>query len=117
MSQCSVSRASSHAAIVQALFVTIDPKRDTPEILGDYVKSFDPRIVGLSGTPAQIAHAARSFNVFHERRDTDDGGYAFDHTTLIYLVDADGKFVKALAGDAGAQDIADALASLTKAAR
>ncbi len=112
-----LEKLGPHAAIVQALFVTIDPQRDTPEILGDYVKSFDPRIVGLSGTPAQIAHAARSFNVFHERRDTDDGGYAYDHTTLIYLIDADGKFVKALAGDTGAQDIADALASLTKAAR
>jgi protein SCO1/2 len=111
-----LEKSGPRAAIVQALFVTIDPKRDTPELLGEYVKSFDPRIVGLTGTPAQIAQAARSFKIFYERRDTDDGGYAYDHTTLIYLIDADGKFVKAFTGDSGAQEIADALASLMKPA-
>jgi len=105
------------AEAVQGLFVSIDPKRDTPEILGAYVKSFDPRIVGLTGTTAQIAVAAKSFNVFYERRDTDDGGYAYDHTTLIYLVDPDGRFVRALTGDAGAQQIAEALAVSMRARR
>jgi protein SCO1 len=100
-----------HAEAVQSLFVTVDPKRDTPEILSEYVRSFDPRILGLTGTPPQIAAAAKSFNVFYERRDTDDGGYVYDHTTLIYLVDPRGKFVKAIAGSAGAQQIADALAA------
>jgi protein SCO1 len=100
-----------HAEAVQSLFVTVDPKRDTPEIVSEYVKSFDPRILALSGTPPQIAAAAKSFNVFYERRDTDDGGYVYDHTTLIYLVDPQGKFVKAIAGSTGAQQIADALAA------
>jgi len=102
---------------VQGLFVTIDPKRDTPEILGAYVKSFDPRIAGLTGTTAQIAVAAKSFNMFYERRDPDDGDYVYDHTTLIYLVDPDGRFVKALASDAGAQQIAEALAMSMSAKR
>ena len=56
------------AGAVQALFVTIDPARDTPSILTEYLKSFDPRIVGLTGTPAQIALAAKNFQVFYERR-------------------------------------------------
>ena len=77
--------------------------------MSEYVKSFDPRIIGLTGVPAQIAVAAKSFKVFYERRDTDDGGYVYDHTTLIYLVDPDGRFVRALAGNADAQQIADAL--------
>ena len=102
---------------VQALFVTVDPKRDTPEILSEYTKSFDPRIIGLTGVPAQIAAAAKSFKVFYERRDTDDGGYVYDHTTLIYLVDPDGNFVSALAGSADAQQIADALAATMAAKR
>jgi protein SCO1 len=106
-----------HAEAVQSLFVTVDPKRDTPEILSEYVRSFDPRILGLTGTPPQIAAAAKSFNVFYERRDTDDGGYVYDHTTLIYLVDPRGKFVKAIAGSAGAQQIADALAAAMTARR
>jgi protein SCO1/2 len=112
-----LAKLGPRAEMVQGLFVTVDPKRDTPEILGAYVKSFDPRIAGLTGTTAQIAMAAKSFKVFYERRDTDDGGYVYDHTTLIYLVDPDGRFVKALAGDAGAQQIAEALAVSMRAKR
>ena len=112
-----LAKLGPRAETVQGLFVTIDPKRDTPEILGAYVKSFDPRIAGLTGTTAQIAVAAKSFNMFYERRDPDDGDYVYDHTTLIYLVDPDGRFVKALAGDAGAQQIAEALAMSMSAKR
>ena len=112
-----LAKLGPRAEAVQGLFVTIDPKRDTPEILGAYVKSFDPRIAGLTGTTAQIAVAAKSFNMFYERRDPDDGDYVYDHTTLIYLVDPDGRFVKALAGDAGAQQIAEALAMSMSAKR
>jgi protein SCO1/2 len=103
--------------MVQGLFVSVDPKRDTPEILSEYVKSFDPRIIGLTGVPAQIAVAAKSFKVFYERRDTDDGGNVYDHTTLIYLVDPDGRFMRALAGNADAQQIADALVAAMAAMR
>ena len=105
-----LAKLGPRAEMVQGLFVTVDPKRDTPEVLGAYVQSFDPRIVGLTGTTAQVAVAAKSFNVFYERRDTDDGGYVYDHTTLIYLVDPEGRLVKALSGGAGAQQIAEALA-------
>ena len=112
-----LAKLGPRAEAVQGLFVTIDPKRDTPEILGAYVKSFDPRIAGLTGTTAQIAVAAKSFNMFYERRDTDGGDYVHDHTTLIYLVDPDGRFVKALASDAGAQQIAEALAMSMSAKR
>ena len=112
-----LEKLGPRAETVQGLFVTVDPKRDTPEILAAYVKSFDPRIAGLTGTTAQIAMSAKSFNVFYERRDTDDGGYVYDHTTLIYLVDPDGRFVRDIAGDAGAQQIAEALARLMRAMR
>jgi protein SCO1 len=105
-----LAKLGPRAEMAQGLFVTVDPKRDTPEILDTYVRSFDPRTAGLTGTTAQIAAAARGFNVFYERRDTDDGGYAYDHTTLIYLIDPDGRLLKALAGDAGSQQIAEALA-------
>jgi protein SCO1/2 len=101
-----------HAGAVQALFITIDPKRDTPSVLSAYVKSFDPRLVGLSGTPAQIAHAAKSFHVFYERQDTDNGSYSYDHSTFIYVVDPDGKFAKASTGEGGSKQIADALSAL-----
>jgi protein SCO1/2 len=112
-----LEKLGPRADMVQGLFVTVDPKRDTPEILSAYIKSFDPRIIGLTGVPAQIAVAAKSFNVFYERRDTDDGGYVYDHTTLVYLVDPDGRFVRALAGNADAQQIADALVAAMAAMR
>ena len=112
-----LDRLGAKADQIQAIFITVDPKRDTPEILGAYVKSFDPRIAGLTGTTAQIAVAAKSFNMFYERRDPDDGDYVYDHTTLIYLVDPDGRFAKALTGDAGAQQIAEALAMSMSAKR
>jgi protein SCO1 len=105
------------AGAVQALFVTIDPARDTPSILTEYLKSFDPRIVGLTGTPAQIALAAKNFHVFYERRDTDDGNYLYDHSSFIYLVDADRKFAKTISSEGGSKQIAGALSALMNAGR
>jgi len=103
------------AGAVQALFITIDPKRDTPSVLSAYVKSFDPRLVGLGGTPAQIAQAAKSFQVFYERQDTDSGSYSYDHSAFIYIVDPDGKFIKAITSEGGSKQIADALSALINA--
>lgn len=103
------------AAAVQALFITIDPKRDTPSVLSAYVKSFDPRLVGLSGSPVQIAQAARSFHVFYERQDTDDGHYSYDHSAFIYVIDPDGKFAKAITSEGGSKQIADAVSALMNA--
>ena len=103
------------AAVVQGIFVTVDPDRDTPEVLRDYLKSFDPRLVGLTGTHAQIAAAAKTFRVFYERQDRDDGTYSYDHSAFIYLVDAEGRFAKAVAGDVGKRQIADALSALMQA--
>lgn len=105
------------AAAVQGLFVTVDPRRDTPAVLTEYVKAFDPRLVGLTGTPAQIALAAKSFHVFYERQDIDNGGYSYDHSAFIYVVDPDGKFVKAITGETGSQQIAATLSALMSAER
>ena len=84
-------------------------------MLTEYLKSFDPRLVGLTGTPAQIALATKSFHVFYERQDTNDGSYLYDHSSFIYLVDRDGKFVKAIASEGGSRQIADALSAVMNA--
>jgi protein SCO1 len=99
---------------VQVLFITIDPRRDTPSALAEYLKSFDPRLVGLTGTPAQIARAAKSFHVIYERRETENGNYSYDHSAFIYLVDPKGRFAKAIAGESGSRQIADTLSALLK---
>jgi protein SCO1/2 len=100
------------AGAVQPLFITVDPKRDTPGVLTEYVKSFDPRLIALTGTAAQIAAAARGFHVFHERHDNDDGGYSIDHSAFIYLIDPDGRLAKTVPGEGGSKQIAAALSAL-----
>jgi protein SCO1/2 len=105
------------AVAVRGLFVTIDPRRDTPSVLTEYLKSFDQRLIGLTGSPAQIAQAAKSFHVFYERRDTDDGNYSYDHSAFIYVLDPEARFARAISSDGGSKQIADTLAALTSAER
>ena len=107
----------SRAEAVRGLFVTVDPQRDAPSVLSEYLKSFDPRLIGLTGTAAQIKTAARDFHVFYERNDTDDGNYTYDHSAFIYLIDPDGRFAKTIAGDVGSDAIADTLSALMTARR
>jgi protein SCO1/2 len=105
-------RLGPQAAGVQAVFISVDPQRDKPDLLAEYLKSFDPRFVGLTGSSTQISAAAKSFNVFYERHDADDGNYTYDHSSYLYLVDPAGQLVAALASDRGSEQIAAALRSL-----
>jgi protein SCO1/2 len=75
------------------VFVTIDPARDTPQLMHAYLSSFDKRIRGFTGTPEQIARIAQEYRVYYKRVPTDDGGYVMDHSAIIYLMGPDGKFV------------------------
>lgn len=78
---------------VQPVFVTIDPLRDKPELIGRYGQSFHPRFAALSGTEAEIRRVARSYKVFYEkvpRRGTDQ--YLIDHTSFTYLLDTEGRY-------------------------
>ena len=78
-----VQALGPRAAGVQAIFISVDPLRDKPDLLAEYLKTFDPRFVGLTGTSTQISAAAKSFNVFYERHDTDDGNYTYDHSSYL----------------------------------
>jgi len=77
---------------VQVLFVTVDPERDTPEVLRQYVPYFDPSFLGLTGTPEEVAEAAREFKV-HFSKHTESGasGYLMDHTAASYILDPQGR--------------------------
>lgn len=79
---------------VQPLFITVDPERDTPEVMADYVANFDPRIVGLTGSPEQIKAAAKAFRVYYAKVEQDDlpGGYTMDHSAFLYLMSPDGAY-------------------------
>ncbi|HEY7384308.1 MAG TPA: SCO family protein [Beijerinckiaceae bacterium] len=94
---------------LRALFITVDPERDTPEALKSYLGSFDERIVGLTGTPAAIEDTVRAFRAYARKVPTKDGDYTMEHTALVYLMDRRGNFVGSFnlnraPGDA-AQDI------------
>jgi protein SCO1/2 len=80
---------------IKALFITVDPERDTPKLMEDYASSFDPRIIGLSGTPDEIAAIEKVYRVYAHKAPTKDGDYGMDHSSVIYLMDAKGAFVEA----------------------
>ncbi len=78
---------------VRALFITVDPERDTPAALKDYVSSFDPRIVAVTGDDAAIAAVAKAYRAYYKRTPLAEGGYTMDHTAIIYLRGLDGRIV------------------------
>jgi protein SCO1 len=95
---------------IQPLFITLDPERDTPRVIGEYVKDFDPRFVGLVGSPQQVADTAREFHVYYRVRQLGDGEYAIDHSSFIYVVDPNGTFVRLLNADLPGHEVARHLA-------
>ena len=77
---------------VQVLFVTVDPKRDTPELLGQYVPAFDPSFLGLWGDAGATTKATKDFNIyFQERAGKDAGAYTVDHTAQSFVIDKEGR--------------------------
>lgn len=77
---------------VQVLFVTVDPERDTKEVLAKFVPSFDSRFVGLTGTPEEIDQTAKTFKIFYSKQqEAGQAGYSFDHSAGVYVFDKQGK--------------------------
>ncbi len=88
------SSLGAKAAHVQILFITVDPERDTPEVIGRYVRRFDPEIIGLTGDPGAIAQTARAYGVtFSKVPLGNTGNYSVDHSAYIFLVDPQGRLV------------------------
>lgn len=77
----------------RALFVTVDPERDTPAIMKDYLSSFDPNLVGATGSREAIDRALKAYRVYSKKVPTEGGEYTMDHTALVYLMDKQGRFV------------------------
>ena len=88
-----LQRLGPDAERTAALFITVDPERDTPEKMKDYVSSFHPRVFGLTGTPEEIAKVEKEYRVYAKKVPLKDGGYTMDHTAVVYLMDKDGRFV------------------------
>jgi len=76
-----------------ALFVTVDPERDTPDKMKEYLSSFDPHLSGATGDLPAIAAVAKEYRVYYKKVPTEGGDYTMDHTAIVYLMDKNGKFV------------------------
>ena len=76
-----------------ALFITVDPERDTPAAMKDYMASFDPHLRGATGDPKAIDAVEKAYRVYAKKVPTDKGDYSMDHTALVYLMDKQGRFV------------------------
>jgi protein SCO1/2 len=100
---------------IAVLFITVDPERDRPENLGEYVKVFHPQIIGLTGTPEQVAAAARAYRVYFAKSAQDPNDpedYAMDHSAYTYLMGRDGKFLTHFPHGVSANDMAARIARL-----
>lgn len=81
---------------ITPLFITVDPERDTQEMLASYMTSFDPRILALRGTKEQTDEAVKAFAAYYEKVPLEGGNYTMDHTAGVYLIDAEGEFMGTL---------------------
>lgn len=103
--------APARAAKVQPIFISIDLARDTPQVVGQWTQAFSPRLIGLTGTPEQVAVAAKAFAAYYTKGEETSGGYLMDHSRTAFLMDPDGKPIALLPIDKGLQDGPSAVAA------
>lgn len=77
---------------LEAYFVTVDPERDTPEVMKTYLENFSERITGITGEPDKVAEMVKSFRIYSRKVELEDGGYTMDHTASVMLLNRDGDF-------------------------
>jgi protein SCO1/2 len=106
-----LDRLGDKAAKLVPIFVTLDPGRDTPKAMADYVKSFGPSFVGLTGSPEAIAAAAKAYRVSYTKVENkaSPSDYSVDHSALVYLMDPQGKYLAHFAYGTSAEDMAEKL--------
>lgn len=102
------------AAKVQPIFISIDPERDTPKVVGQWTAAFGPRLLGLTGTPGQVKTAADAFVAYYRKGEETPGGYLMDHSRISYLMDPNGKPIAMLPVDKGPDAVAAELAKWVK---
>jgi protein SCO1 len=96
---------------VRALFVTVDPERDSAPVMKDYLSSFDSRILGLTGDRAAVDEVEHAYRVYARKAPQQNGDYTMDHSAIVYLMDSQGRFVEAFNLDRKPEESAKELAS------
>jgi protein SCO1/2 len=97
---------------VRPVFITVDPERDTPAALKDYVTAFDAPILALTGTPEEVAQAARAYRVYYAKHPEAGGDYSMDHSSVIYVMDPQGRFTASFTHESTPEQISDRLKKL-----
>jgi protein SCO1/2 len=97
---------------VRPVFITVDPERDTPEVLKSYITAFDAPILALTGTPEEIAQAAKGYRVYYAKHPEADGDYSMDHSSVIYVIDPQGRFTASFTHQSAPEEIAERLKKL-----
>ena len=97
---------------VGVVLISIDPERDTPDVLKAYVASFDAPITGLTGTPDEVKQAAADYHVYYAKHALPGGGYDMDHSAVIYVMDPQGRFTATFTPDSTADTVATRLQKL-----
>jgi protein SCO1/2 len=101
---------------VGLVFITIDPARDTPEVVKDFTQALHPGMIGLTGTPEEIAEVAREYKVYYRKAGDDPDTYLMDHSTFTYLMGAGGTFLEFYPSDATPEAVADSVSCFAAAA-
>lgn len=114
-----LDRLGTLARNVQPLFVTVDPERDTATVLADYLKHFDQRILGLTGRPAQIAQATKAYRVYaaKDAQGAGEAGYIINHSTVVYFMDTDGRYITHFNYGTTPEDMAERMAAHLRKAK
>jgi protein SCO1/2 len=111
-----IDKLGPEAAKIQPVFITVDPKRDTPAVVKQYAAAFGPSIKGLTGTADQIAKVAKEYRVYYAEHRTGTGpdDYSMDHSSVLYLMGPNGTFVAPVRADQSGAEIAASLKKLMR---
>jgi protein SCO1/2 len=109
-----LDRLGPKADRLQPIFITVDPRRDTAPVMKQYTAAFSPRLLGLTGTPEQIAKVAKEYRVYYAEHRTGPGpdDYSMDHSSILYLMGPDGKFIAPIRADESGEEIATEVGKL-----
>lgn len=102
--------------LITPVFISIDPERDTPQLVAEFASNMHERMIGLTGTPEQVRAASQAYKTYYSKQDADDEFYLVDHSTLSYLVLPEHGFVEFFRRDLTAEQLVDSIACFLDAA-
>ena len=94
-----IEALGADAAKMRFVFVTVDPERDTPEVMNDYIAAFSDKIIGVTGDPEKVHAMVKDYKIVSRKVPLEGGDYTMDHTASVLLLDANGSFVGTIARD------------------